>query len=505
MTGILYHAPALLVVVPLLAAPLAVLARKGAIAHVFAAAASWFSFFLAVMLVQTTVSNNTSITYEMGGWAAPIGIVYTIDPLSSFMALIVTMIGGVVMLYAPRSVAREIPADRHALFYAVMMLAQTGLLGMAVTGDAFNVFVFLEISSLATYVLIGLGSDRRALSAAFQYLILGAIGGTFVLIGIGLMYMMTGTLNMVDLAERLNTQHHWATGVIMLHTKPVLVSFAFITVGLSLKFALFPLHRWLPNAYTYAPSVVSSFVSATATKVMVYVMLRFFLDVYGYKFAFEELNLSLPFSILALIGVFAASLTACYQENVKRVLAYSSVAQIGYIVLGISLATATGLTGAIAHLFNHALIKGGMFMAVGCMFYQVGSVRLTRLRGVGRAMPLTSLAFVLGGLGLIGVPGTAGFISKWYLVTGALDAGLWPIAAAALGASVIAVVYVWRVIEVAYLKEPSEEMLAVKEAPLTMLIPTWMLIGASIWFGFAGAVPTTVAQSAANMLLGVAG
>jgi multicomponent Na+:H+ antiporter subunit D len=431
--------PILQILVPFLAAPLCVLLRRGALALGLSAVACTAAFGIAVALLVRVLDTGT-ISYALGGWAAPWGIEYRIDALSAFLLLFVSAIGAVALFFAPRSVAREIPRDRHHLFCASYLLCLTGLLGIVITGDLFNLFVFLEISSLSSYAMIALGSERRALTAAFQYLILGTIGATFILIGIGLMYGMTGTLNMVDMAGRLGQTAGLRT---------VLVAFAFFSVGVCLKMALFPLHLWLPNAYTYAPSVVTAFLAATGTKVSVYILLRLVFTVYGAGFAFGTLPLDRILMPLALVGIFVASTVAIFQRNVKRMLAYSSVAQIGYMVLGISFASVTGLTAGILHLFNHALMKGGMFLALGCVALRIGSVEIDDLRGIGRTMPLTTFAWLLGGLGLIGVPVTVGFVSKWYLISAAWEKGWWPVAMLVLLSSLLAMTYVWRVVEAA--------------------------------------------------------
>ena len=387
----------------------------------------------------------------------------------------------------------RMPVRKQPWFYATYLLCLTGLLGMIVTGDAFNVFVFLEISSLSSYALISIGRDRRALTAAYQYLIMGTIGATFILIGIGFLYVMTGTLNMADLAARLPA---------VADTRTVHAAFAFLTIGISLKLALFPLHLWLPNAYAYAPSAVTAFLAATATKVAIYVLLRFFFTIFGAQFSFGTMRLDAILLPLALAGIFSASVVAIFQTNVKRMLAYSSVAQIGYMILGISLVSVTGLTAAISHLFNHALMKGTLFMALGCVSFRIGGISLDRMAGVGRTMPWTMGAFVVGGLSLIGVPLTAGFVSKWYLILGALERGWWPVALLVLLTSLLAVVYIWRVVEVAYF-QPAPKGRATGEAPLTLLAPTWTLALANLYFGLDTSLNVGVARRAAETLLGV--
>ncbi|HIF56053.1 MAG: monovalent cation/H+ antiporter subunit D family protein [bacterium] len=485
------HLPVLLVVVPLVAAPIAALLNHPRLSWAVAVAATLWALYAALELLSQTMAAG-AIHYELGGWAAPYGIEYVVDPLNAWVVVIVTLIGALVAPYARVSVEREITEDRIPLFYAAFILCLTGLLGIAVTGDVFNVFVFLEISSLSAYALIALGSDRRALTASFQYLIMGSVGATFIVIGIGLMYVMTGTLNMADLADRLPE----VSG-----TRTIPVAFTFLTVGITLKLALFPLHLWLPNAYTYAPSAVTAFIASTATKVAVYLLLRFFFTIFGATFSFDVMQLDRILMPLALIAIVAMSLVAIYQENVKRLLAYSSVAQIGYMVLGISFASVLGLTAGILHLFNHALIKGALFMSMGCVMYRVGSVRLERMHGLGRAMPWTMAAFVVGGLSLIGVPLTVGFISKWYLVQAALEQGMWPVAGVVLLGSLLALMYVWKVVEVAYFREADPE-LEISEAPLSLLAPTWVLVLGNLYFGINASDSVDIATRAAEMLLG---
>jgi multicomponent Na+:H+ antiporter subunit D len=485
------HLPVLLIVVPLILAPIAALTGRWKAAWVVAAAACWWSLYASIALLNR-VRAEGPISYHIGNWAPPIGIEYRIDMVNAFVAVIVATIGAITIPYARTSIAQEVTEDRGALFYTAFILCFTGLLGIAVTGDIFNVFVFLEISSLSAYSMIALGNDRRALTASFQYLIMGSVGATFIVIGIGLMYVMTGTLNMADLAVRIPE---------VAGNRTIPVAFTFLTVGITLKLALFPLHLWLPNAYTYAPSAVTAFIASTATKVAVYLLLRVFFTIFGETFSFEVMDLDRVLMPLAVVAILAMSLVAIYQTNVKRLLAFSSVAQIGYMVLGISFGSVLGVTAGIIHLFNHALMKGGLFMAMGCVMYSVGSVQIEKMAGLGKKMPWTMAAFVGGGLSLIGVPATVGFVSKWYLVQAALEAGLWPVAAVVLVGSLMALIYIWKVVEVAYFQAPDPDR-EIHEAPLSMLIPTWILIAASFYFGINASLTADVATRAAETLIG---
>ncbi|MFT5392310.1 MAG: multicomponent Na+:H+ antiporter subunit D [Gammaproteobacteria bacterium] len=483
--------PALQVVVPLVAAPICALVSRGEIAWRIALTANWIAFAVAIaLLVQ--VSGSGTVSYMHGGWAAPLGIEYRVDLINAFVLLIVTGVGAVIMPYARLSVEAEVEEDRRSWFYTMYLLCLTGLLGVAITGDAFNIFVFLEISSLASYVLIALGRDRRALLAAYRYLIMGTIGATFIVIGIGLLWTMTGTLNLLDLAQRIRTIDD---------TPSVLIALAFLSVGISLKLALFPLHLWLPNAYAYAPSVASAFLAGTATKVAIYLFLRFFFTVFGGARFFETTPIPEMFLVLSVAAMFVASVVAVFQDDIKRMLAYSSVAQVGYITLGISLATETALTGSIVHLFNHALMKAGLFLLVGCMVFRIHRFKIDDLAGIGRRMPYTMAGFTVLGFSLLGVPGTVGFVSKWYLGTAAAELGLWWLVALIVLSSLITLIYMGRIVEVAYFREPTPAVAAATEAPPTLLVPGLLLAFGCVWFGIDTSLTVGIATRAAQALV----
>ena len=491
------HAPILQVVAPLVLAPVCALLRNARLAWAVAFAGSLAALAAALFNLSTAMAIAPAATsYAIGDWPPPFGIEYRIDVVNAWVLVVVSTIATVASVFARTSVAHEVDARRVPLFYAAYLLCLAGLLGIAATGDVFNVFVFLEISSLSAYALISLGPDRRALTSAFRYLIMGSVGATFIVIGIGLLYAMTGTLNMADLAQLLPDVRH---------TNTVKVAYGFLAVGFCLKLALFPLHLWLPNAYTFAPSTVTAFMAATATKVAVYMLLRFFLTVFGAAFSFEIMGLDRVLLALAVAAILSMSLVAIFQTNVKRLLAYSSVAQIGYMILGLCLASVTGLTATLLHLFNHALMKGALFMALGCVAYRIGSVHIDAMAGLGRRMPWTMAAFVAGGLSLVGVPLTVGFVSKWYLVLAALERGWWPVAALILVASVMALVYVWKVVESAYFREaPHNGDKPPTEAPLGLLAPTWTLVFLNLYFGIDAGRTAAVAERAAQVLLGAA-
>ena len=488
------HVPILVVLFPFVAAPLAVVLGRRNIAKSLAFLSTAASFLLSCYLLAK-VGGGGYLSYHIGGWAPPIGIEYRIDAANALVLMLISGIGTVVLPYAFRSIDDEIPRRDQTLFYSCFLLCLSGLLGIVATGDAFNVFVFLEVSSLSTYALVAQGChrDRRALTAAFDYLIMGSIGAVFFVIGIGMLYMMTGTLNMADLADRIAAQGP---------NRTILAAFAFIVVGMGLKVAIFPLHLWLPGAYAFAPSAVTVFLAATATKAAVYVLLRFLFSVFQPGIIDATLTPQLVLLPLAVAAMFAMSVVAIFQRDLKRMLAYSSIAQIGYMLLGIALLNVHGLTAATVHLFNHGITKGALFMGTGALVLRAGSSFHDAVAGLGRKMPLTGAAMVIGGLSLIGVPGTAGFISKWVLVQAAFERGSWMVAALVVLSSLLAVVYVWKAFEVLFVEQPAKGAASdIREAPPAMLVPMWILALACIWFGLDTGVTLGSARTAAESLL----
>lgn len=494
MNAVWPHLPALLVVSPLVAAALVALLRNGRLAFALTLLISWVLPFVAGALLWQVLQTGP-ISYHIGGWEPPWGIEYRVDALNGFILVLIASVGAAIIPAAWRSISFEIAEERLAWFYCMYLLCLAGLLGIAITGDAFNAFVFLEISSLATYVLIALGYDRRALLAAYQYLIMGTIGATFYVIGVGFLYLLTGSLNMVDIAARLGS-------AAPTQMPAIVAALAFLTVGISLKLAMFPLHAWLPNAYAYAPSWITVFLSATATKVAIYLLIRYYFSVFGVAINFAALPISEIVIALSVAAMLVASLVAVFETNLKRMLAYSSVAQIGYITLGIGFANQAGLTGGLVHIVNHALIKAALFLAVCAIFFRACPVQIKNLAGIGRKMPLTMTAFTIAGFALIGTPGTAGFISKWYLAAGAFDKGWWQFVVLIVVSSLIALVYIGRFLEIAWLREPSPEILHASDPPLSILLPLLVLTAAIIYFGFDTQWTAGIAGTVAKALLG---
>jgi len=287
-------------------------------------------------------------------------------------------------------------------------------------------------------------------------------------------------------------------------SRMVLVAYGFVAVGLGIKMALFPFHGWLPGAYGFAPTPVSALLAGTATKVAVYAFVRFFFSVSGADTFTQGLNLDKVLLVTGVAGVLFGSAVAMFQSDIKRLLAFSSIAQVGYMGVGIGLASGPGLTAATVHLANHGFTKAALFMAVGAAAHRVGATNVASMTGLGRRMPWTMAAFVVAGLSLVGVPLTAGFITKWYLVQASLGAGIWPVAVVVVAASIMALVCVWRVVEVAYFGQPDEHSLQARarEAPWSMLVPLWACVLVCVYLGVDTRYSARLMEAAAAALLG---
>lgn len=494
----LAHAQVLVVAIPLLIAPLLAILPNGRIAWLAATATTALSFYLALVMLGLVQASPTGIlSYEIGRWPPPIGIEFRADALNAMIVLLVTGIGFLASVFSWPTLNNELGnKNKLGMFYAAFLLCFAGLLGVASTGDAFNLFVFLEISSLATYVMVAMGArrDRRALPAAFNYLIMGTLGASFYIIGIGFLYAATGTLNMADIADRLPA---------MTDNRAVQAGFAFIIAGIGLKAAMWPLHQWLPNAYSYGPSFVTVFLSATATKVALYALIRFLFTIFRPEYTFELASFAWILAPLGIAAMVVCSFQAIFQTDVRRVLAYSSVAQVGYMLLGVSLATAPGVAAGLLHMFNHALMKGALFMAIAGVCLSSQGTNIRDFAGLGRTAPWTMTAFAIAGLSLIGVPLTAGFMSKLQLGYALFAEGWWWAVLLVVFSSFLAVFYVGRILQAAFFQPPANPRKTHNEAPLLILVPLWILALANLYFGIAADFPLSLARDGAVAALGL--
>ena len=491
---IIKNLPILVVLTPLMMSLIVVLISNNFLSWLLTLFTTLITFIFSLLLYQE-VYLHTAISYALGNWVPPLGIEYLIDKVSIIPIIIIALISFLATFFASKIMPAEINNSSISKVYSLWLLAIAGLIGLVTTGDAFNLFVFLEISSLASVALVAMGGqkDKQALVAAYNYLILGAIGATFYVIGVGLLYGITGTLNLADLSNRIAE---------ISDNKALIAGFGFMVIGIMLKAAVFPLHIWLPRAYAYAPSAVSVLLAATATKASLYILARILFSVFDISdnlITYTLQYIILPLSILAM---FAGTIMAIYEKDIKRLLAHSSIAQIGYITLAFAIGTKASVAAGFIHLFNHALIKGALFMAITSMgFYINKRITINNLSGLGRAMPITFVCFVICSLSLAGIPLTAGFISKLYIIKASISAdGIW-IAFLILASSALSVVYLWKMIEALWFHE-SPKVLNIKEKP-EIYIALLMITFLNIYFGLDASMVVNSSFEAANQLLGV--
>jgi multicomponent Na+:H+ antiporter subunit D len=439
--------PALIPTLLLLAALLSLLAglKSQRAGYFLALMGAGASFVVSVLGLVEVVSSGQAIRYAMGGWIPPIGIEFVLDHLAAYMTTLITFIGVVVFIYAPRSLHFESPG-KATFAYPSMALLIAGLAGMTLTGDVFNLYVFLEIAALAAYALLAIG-EKGGPFATLRYLLIGAAGGGFYLLGVGFLYFSAGTLNMADLSGLLPE---------LMENRAVMTGAALMVVGLALKMALFPMHFWMPDVYTNAPTVAAGLIAPIMTKVSAYAIIRLFLDVFPPGFFTETLPIAATIGWLSAAGILYGSILAIAQHDYRRMLAYSSVGQIAYVGLGIGLANPIGLIGGLLHIVNHALMKGLLFLIGGAVRLRTGVTRIPDMKGLGRSMPWTMYAFVIGILGMVGIPPTAGFFSKFYLLLGAVEAGAWIWFAVIIASSLLSAVYFFRVTEMIF-RDPGED------------------------------------------------
>lgn len=427
--------------------------------------------------------NEGSIRYYFGGWEPPIGIEFVYDGLSAFFLLVINTVAFLVLIHSRKISQNEFPGKEMA-YYSLAMLMMLGFNGMVLTGDLFNFYVFLEISSLASYALISIG-DKKAPFAAFRYLIIGTTGGTLYLLGVGYLYTVTGTLNMIDMAGMLP---------ILYESNAVFAALILMIVGIGVKAALFPMHGWLPDSYTHASSSSSALIAPIGTKVAAYILFRIILFIFGIELVDAVAPVSTIIGTLACIGILYGSIMAIAQSEMKRMLAYSSISQIGYIIMGLSLANPFGFAGALLHVLNHAIMKACLFLVSGNLRLKEGHSDISLFDDSYRKKyPWTMASFSIAAISMVGLPPLAGFFSKWYLALGTIENSNWLFLGVILISSLLNAVYFFRILEKVYMKDPSKnqkEPSGAKrnEVSFEMLAPTSILAIALIIIGFANAV-----------------
>jgi len=482
--------PILIIILPLLLVPILLLIRKNEQVYILNIIISFINLILICLLFHH-VQHNGALFYELGSWKAPIGIRLNADLLSCYFLLLVNFMSFICLISGKELVNKQIEKENIYLFYIAWLLCNIGFSGIILTNDIFNLFVFLEISSLSSYFLISQGNYKGSMIAAIQYLFIGSIGAVFILLGIGILYVHTGTLNMSDISDNI------INAKISLS---IIFAIGLFFLGIGIKSAIFPLHGWLIRTYAYSPSIIVAYFSGTSTKIGIYILIRVFLDILNTINPFEYYSLAQLILFLSLAGVLFSTVYAIKQTEIKKMFAFSSVAQISYILIAIMILTPEGITASLIHVFNHSIIKTGLFLIIAILFVNNQNIKLDDLSGLGKNHPFFMSAFVILSLGLIGLPLTSGFISKWYIIQSLIHSDYWYISIVVLITSFMTLLYMWKIIEKIYFSE------SINNNAITILnhqtIGVFVLAALTIYLGLDASFTTSVSGEIATSLLG---
>jgi len=484
--------PILIIISPLLAAFLMLLTRKY---KIILATTSIITSIVFILTLSSQILSGDKVIYRLGGWRGPLGISLVVDGLSFFFSLIALGLGLLVIIYS-------IPERRYGrTYYFLLLISLSSMIGVIYTADIFNMYVFYELLSLAVYLLIAYPKTGVTLRASFNYLIMGGVGLSFFLLGIGFLYAMTGTLNIFHIAERLPVAFNSST-------RMLLMSFVLIATGMGIKIAVFPLHGWLPDAHSMAPSPVSALLSGVTVKIGVYCLIRMIYSVFSTETFSILISSHTILIVLGVVTLLFGTSMALIQTDLKRLLAYSTINQIGIILIGLGIGTELGLTGALFHVLNHAIMKGTLFFCAGIMIAETGTRDVQGLSGFSRQQPAIVFAFIIASLGMIGIPPINGFASKWLICLAAVEAGYAVLAVIILMASAITAAYYFRVIQVLFSGPPRQSSVLIYKGEQMIhggnFFRTWtiyILVAGCLLLGLVPALGISMVKPAVSLLL----
>ncbi|AOY74845.1 complex I subunit 5 family protein [Clostridium formicaceticum] len=430
------------------------------------------------LVTLINVLKHGAYVYNFGNWQASIGIQFMIDEFSAFMTFVIITMSILILIYSLKDIEHEILAVQILRYYTLVFLMLFSMIGITLTNDLFNLYVFMEILSITSCAIISIKKKKENLLAALKYLMLGAIGSISVLMGLALLYMVTGNLNMTE-------NHKIIMATWQLYPRNILVALGFILTGFGIKAAVFPLHSWLPDAHSTAPTPSSALLSGLVVKVYIFAVMKLLFRVVGLEII-QAIAIPQFITYFAVTGMIMGSVFAIGQKDIKRLLAYSSVAQIGYIFLGMGLATTRGFSAALFHVVTHALMKSALFLSAGAIIYKKGKRDIRELEGIGYEMPITMMVFTTAALAMIGIPGLNGFMSKWYLSFAVLEAGKPIYLILILVSSFLNAVYYLPIIINAFLRESQERKndMVWDGLPKSMTIPMVIIAALCIIIGF---------------------
>ncbi|MFH1772386.1 MAG: monovalent cation/H+ antiporter subunit D family protein [Candidatus Omnitrophota bacterium] len=417
------------------------------------------SLFVCSLFAAFFSSLESPLIYKIGGWIPPYGISFVLDSLSAFMLIVINLVALLVSIFSVDYMKKFTSKWK---FYTLFMLMLAGMNGVVITGDLFNLFVFLEIASIASYALVAFGTERHELEAAFKYAVMGTVASLFILLGIVFLYSYTSTLNMADMAIVISQNGP---------SKIILLVSAIFIMGFGLKSALIPFHAWLPDAHPSAPAPISALLSGILIKSLgIYAICRIFYNVLGMTSAFSSILM-----FLGAISMVIGAILAIGQWDFKRLLAYSSISQVGYIVLGIGLNTPLGIMGGLFHLFNHSLFKSLLFLNSGAVEYATGTRDMRQMGGLAEKLPVTRNTNIIASMSIAGIPPFGGFFSKLIIIIACVEAGHNQYALCAVLVSILTLAMYLKVLKNVFFGELSAKLTQIKKIPFFMKISMTML------------------------------
>lgn len=453
---------------------------------------AWIMALLELLMVLW----DAPYSYTFGSYPAGIGIEFLVDEFSALMTLVVLTLSILIIIYSLKDLEHEIESSRMYSYYTLVFLLIFSMIGMIFTNDMFNLYVFMEILSITSVAIIAIKKKKDTLMASMKYLMMGAIGSVTVLMGIALIYMVTGQLNMSAINEEISA-------VWRLYPRNILLAMGFMITGFSIKVAIFPLHNWLPDAHSTAPTPSSALLSGLVVKAYIFSIAKIMYRVVGKNIS-VDIGIADYLIIFAVLSMMMGSVFALTQRDIKRRLAYSSVSQIGYIFLGLALASEMGFSAALFHVVSHAFMKSALFLSAGSIMYLTGKRDVKNLDGIGYEMPITMTVFSIGVLGMIGIPGTSGFMSKWYLGLAVLDAGHPELLIVLLLSSFLNALYYLPIIVSAFLRESPGRPLEMHRdgIPGTMKVSMVLVAVGSLVIGLFPHLVMDIIQQAVPTFIG---
>jgi multicomponent Na+:H+ antiporter subunit D len=437
-----------------------------------------FSTCLILFIISLNyVIYNGSYFYKIGHFDAPYGIEFNIGIMECIIAVLFAFISLIITWYSCYSIEHDISESKIPLYYLLVNILVGSLLGIVFSNDMFNIYVFIEIGNLASCGIVVVKDKKENIKAGLKYLIMSSLGSGLVLMGIAFLYSMTGQLNITYIHESLIKNY-------IDYPQAVIITLGLFTIGLGVKSALFPLHTWLPDAHSNAPTSSSAILSSLVLKAYVIFLLKVLYRVMGKEIISSTSILSVLL-VLGCLGMIMGSVLAIFQKNLKRIIAYSSVAQIGYIYFAIGLGTDLGFIICIYHIIGHAITKSVLFLCSGSIIAKTGINEIENLKGVGKEMPYTLTLFFIASLSLVGIPILPGFVSKWYLAVESIAVNKLFLLIVILVSSLLNAVYYLPISVNGFFNEEhsGDKIYKSKEKSMKELMPIMVLVIAMLYVG----------------------